>query len=798
MPFRLKFALTSLFLGIALNACGEDSAAVQSEPQTPNPRTNSGSFLADYLARQNGATAAPSVDLTGQWSGLLYCGGRDFPVRIDLASSKTGTVSFDPMIGKARNTSPFSKPYNNAPVDLSVGSDTRTFTLLSAPQPGVDPKNAVGLSINGVLEPETQNMALIQPYEMRGKRAARSCEFGVIARGEAAAQLQQMETVLAGLYGSLAPVISQACPPGYSAWLNEAMALGDAAKQPGGMNDLLYGAVFEQTFGARYADIAAKDLIKIGQIMSGSCLRYEKNPQGRANWIRARALVSNINNHRYYQSNRHNALKSTIAANWLDWMLSEIKRQAPISRFNLSGAAATPRRFQFKTLGIDTGNALPQSARAYSDKLAASARDAKFAQQLEAQKDNFKGLLAQRQFALQRDDYSVALAQEALDYYLAPAAKTLAAGADLLVDAVYMASWSAANADGAACPAASQSACDSAADTFAQAAQKAAMAFAATSETETAGLYQKNSGLGALSASVAQEVNLQRRHGALFEYDAFANLRADLQDRRRAIQKTLRTALIERAESLNTAPQLTAIKTQYFLGSDLEHSAMQAVAETIDERLQGTAPFTGVFGADYLNALYNQDFTELRRLDAYYMETIRPLMDFGTQQAVTLGPLLDALSGAAKGTARRDIQRGVANLSALYAVMGTYLVNYQDAYGACLKPNAVSFEITQRTDRVTTDAFGREIARTRGWTQSDTYRINREFESNFNELFGTATSKGGEQLFDLFLNDGRVTRLRSGVKSMMRNTPCSSSTVAQLERGMLAYDTDVSRRMRGR
>lgn len=798
MIFPYKYAFLSALLSVCLAGCGSDATTNQSEGSALPKALKTGSFLADYLERQPQVQAAPYLDIMGQWSGLLYCGGRDFPITVNAETPRQTQITITPMIGKPSVTTPFSKDYTEAAAALEVDSATRTFTLTSILQEEEDTAFARRLRFSGIISPEQEDMALIKPAEMHGGRMARSCEFGILARGEASKKIAQMAKVLAGLYGSRAPVLQQSCPPAYEEWLKQAYALDNTTPQKADIAALLYSPSFEQTFGATYETIEAPDLIKAGQIMTGSCIKRGKTPQGRKAYIQGVQLIYNLNNHRYYQSNRHTAFKTEIASGWMNWMQAELDRKAPIDPLKTSTIARMPRQFQFAALGIAGSKDLSQKALALSDRQKRARQAREFVERLEYYKEDFKGLLGQQRIATLNETYDAALAEEALDYYLVPAAATLAKGAQSVGNAAYMASWANTQQAGAQCPAATQQSCDDAAAIFRQAATNAAKVFAAEQAPSIEALYAKGSTLETLKASVAQENQQSRRFGALFANGAFDDLRSDLQKRRHALQKALRPQLVTLIENTNTAPQLAAIKSNYFIGDDLQIAEMDPVLKTLAAQQKQTIPFKEVFGADYFNALYNRDFPELRRLDAYYMESIRPLMDFGAQQAAALGPLFDALGGLPKGTSKGDIQRSVSNLSALYAVMGTYLVDYQDVYKHCLKPSAATFTISTRTDLVTTNSFGTEIKRTRGWTQSDVYKVNPEFAQNFNVLFGTATRNGGEQLFDFFLNDSRMTRLRSGMREVMRSNDCKSPTIQQFERGMLAYDRDVTRRVRGR
>ncbi|MEM6649282.1 MAG: hypothetical protein AAF603_03425, partial [Pseudomonadota bacterium] len=184
-----------------------------------------------------------------------------------------------------------------------------------------------------------------------------------------------------------------------------------------------------------------------------------------------------------------------------------------------------------------------------------------------------------------------------------------------------------------------------------------------------------------------------------------------------------------------------------------------------------------------------------RRLDQYYLEGIRPLTIVGSQQAIALGPLMDEILNQERGTAEAQMRQELRNLTALYAVMGTYLLDYQDVYQDCLKPNAIQLTITTQTDTVTKDGFGNEINRVKGWTTKDYYKINPEFEEYFKTIFVTAKKSGPTQMFDLFLNDGRIQQLRQGVRSVTRRMECSSPEIKQLEEGFRAYDQDIERRM---
>lgn len=174
----------------------------------------------------------------------------------------------------------------------------------------------------------------------------------------------------------------------------------------------------------------------------------------------------------------------------------------------------------------------------------------------------------------------------------------------------------------------------------------------------------------------------------------------------------------------------------------------------------------------------------MRELDAHYTRGYRPMIALAGASLSMMNP--------AAGPA---LEREAANLSAIHGVFGAYLLNYQDAWPKCLKKTDPVFEVTSSMSTVARDAYGNEISRIRNWTTRDQYKVPASLEPHFRTLWRSDVRTSDARFMDWLLNDQKTNSLVDGLDAAMKQHGCDSPAVEALEQGMIAYYSDVSRRL---
>jgi len=780
MIFRVAvFCFAALVLA---GGCGGEAANGSStSEQFASIKRKTGSFFEDYKASLQRAKPAKPLQVSGAWEGVLFCPSGVFPISIDLgqtALAVKGVATIGSAIGDERRTTPFYIEHRERKGAGEYSPAVQSLTFRSEPEAGADPRQQRGIFLEALLSPSKGDQAIINVSETSGVRSQRQCS-GLAARNEAAAKIRSFKENSVLIRADRRPVTQgQKCPPKYRNWIDQIGAGANAFDD----------AIFAPAFGASFRDMDAERILKASALISGSCAETDD----RAKNIEVLRIGATLRNYKEYDAANQSYLKDAIVDDWTSWVDGEIERGV---YYDYSTAVA------LRVAPIRTGLRDDPKITDFDKRLAILVEEAEkskstdnFVKRIEEQRDNFKTLVNIPLEAQSRGDIDMSVVAAGLNYYLANAAQNFADNADKVQDAVYMHSWTSQFAASKSCPAASQSTCQEAASVFSKKIKDLAVAYSKLETQAFQNIAKKASGTDSLAELVAFENRLDKEYGELLTLAPFENGRKQREKARHSLQQKNIRAIRTEIESVNVAPAIRAIEDKYFVGNDLEAPALRQIAAAIDKGLAGTKPFSGIAGGEYFNALYNQDFATLRALDRDYVAGIRPLMSFGAQQVIELGPLINALSGQRAGQVESDVAHWVKNLSALYAVFGTYLVEYQDVYKKCLKPGATTIEISKRTDYVTTDGFGNDISRRRGWTDRDYYRVNPEFSGHFNTLFGAATGTAQARLFDLFLNDAKISRLRLDTEKLMSTYDCKSPEIQQLEEGFLAYDRELKRR----
>ena len=775
--------ILSLLAGlVGLGACG---GAAESEER---------SFLADYQARQGDGPAPQRADLNGQWSGVLFCPSGTYPIRLSLAEEGpekvTGTISIDPNMAKPKVTTPFYMTHIERAATGTYDAIASHLSLVVTPEDG-SPPNIRGLGVEAMIDPAERDIALVRVTEYQGPRPRRTCEAGFIGKGAKADTLKRKAQTATALYLARRPIEPGECPGRYAPLIDAALALPARGRGRPDVTSVLASEAFEKVFGKSYTDLDAEALARAGAELRGRC--YDGVDEARDAVVHA--LYATLKSHTTFAQAFATETKGQIIDSWAAH--AEAMSADPTGFTFSSAVSLKTVPLKLNVYKDERLTPLIASLEKVTESGKAQDRALNFVKRIERYKDDFERLIALHTEATAREDVDVALAEEGLRYYLTDAASTYAEAASDLKPLVYMASWADQTRKSEACPTGEVKDCAPIIKLFDRTTDKAVKPFVEDEEEAFDALRSEKDKLERLKAAVAFENKLFRTYGPLLDLPAFEAFNGQRLKDRRKLQQQSRRQLTGLVKDATTSVALRAIETDYFYGNDLYEKSSAPVQAALDTQLAGTRPFKNIVGADYFNALYNQEFTALRTLDTDYLSGLRPLLQFGTAQAMRMGPLIDAMLGREQGTAEAEIYREMTNLSVLYPLLGTYLIEYQDVYKKCLKPNARRFTITTRTDQVTVDGFGNEIDRIEGWTTSDAYTINPEFSEQFQILFTEVTGTAQARLFDLFLNDNQVGRLRNGMRTLMREHDCGSPEIKQLEAGFLAYNAEIERRTYG-
>jgi hypothetical protein len=257
-------------------------------------------------------------------------------------------------------------------------------------------------------------------------------------------------------------------------------------------------------------------------------------------------------------------------------------------------------------------------------------------------------------------------------------------------------------------------------------------------------------------------------------------------------QRELEDALAAQLTAARTTSALTELDARYFAASDLTDRAerhLERLGKVYDQQLSGSRPFVNTGADAYLNALYNQEFATLARMDAELLAGVAPVFRFMAQQINAVSSLLGS-AGRPLNSASRELNTP----SAVTAVALRYLLEFEDQYASCLGEDAATITFTERVDSVTRTGSGIELSRIRGVPVSTTYRIKREHLDLFQDVFSRPESPGAEGIFEALFGLQGVNNLTNAVNELMDEHRCDSDAVQGFEKGLLAYYADRKRR----
>ncbi|HAM74888.1 MAG TPA: hypothetical protein DCQ09_04410 [Alcanivorax sp.] len=508
---------------------------------------------------------------------------------------------------------------------------------------------------------------------------------------------------------------------------------------------------------------------------------------------RQKAVVSalmHITDYRSFRDGRLIQLAQPLAQAWLADRAQPLLQTVPLPRLSQTTSQALgriPHTFNFDrmlagTVGYDARNYAQQMV-AVNDALAARRREQDYLDNM--RNARFFTLLELWQAALAREDIADTPVETLVAAELVSKAEAHILEAATAKEAAQMADWVAGVEAGLVCSEETQEACADAAELFTEGLEVLANQFAKDEASVLATLGDQTPTLQNLAALVAKNGVLLRTYGLAVRYGDFPDVLEDYQALRFDWQRELEEALTAQLTAARTTSTLTALDARYFAASDLTARAerhLKRLGKVYDQQLSGSRPFVDTGADAYLNALYNQEFATLARMDAELLSGVAPVFRFMAQQ-------INAISGLL-GNAGRPLSSAARELntpSAVTAVALRYLLDFEDQYAACLGPDAATITFTERVDSVTRTGNGIELSRIRGVPVSTTYRIKREHLDVFQDVFSRPESPGAEGVFEALFGLQKVNDLTHAVTELMDQRRCDSEAVQGFEKGLLAY-----------
>jgi hypothetical protein len=222
-------------------------------------------------------------------------------------------------------------------------------------------------------------------------------------------------------------------------------------------------------------------------------------------------------------------------------------------------------------------------------------------------------------------------------------------------------------------------------------------------------------------------------------------------------------------------------------------SGWQAISRAVDARLQqilwdihvrrvGDGPFGPSYpGAAYLNALYRDDRERIRQEDQLYLAGA----DSGLSIATMDTPLRTLLQAMGLEIDHEQMRAELEKATLVRALAGTYLLNFERAYPACLGSDAVEFTLTEKW----VDDWGNTIAHRPQTTTR--YRVAARHQAIFSHLRGSGA--GMAILSQSLRRDSGALRVKDvvdGLEQAMRDHPCDHPVMQRLESNMMTIFTE--------
>lgn len=725
-------------------------------------------------------TPLQTQDIAGEWQGLLSCAGRDFPLSLSVAGLGDSQLevrwTLEPALGRRGYISPDGR------------TEIKDRLLLGEYEP---------VTGHAAVQEHVKNRPLALQLLFGDDIALldfQRCDLGLLQRTPAKALVElQHELILIQ-----EPVVIRAedqqgeCPGELKSWIQAALELPLDDNGRGDTSALWSATVTEPIFGKPLAELGAERRIDLRRALAGRCM-----VRGDTRRNTVVGTLMQITDYRSFRDGRLTQLAQPLAQAWLTNRAQPLLQSDPLPLLSPATSQALgriPRTFNFDRLLSGTGrydaHSYAQQMVAVNDTLTARRRERDYLENM--RNARFFPLLELRQAALARDDIADTPVEALVAAELVSKAEAHILEAATAQDAAQMADWVAAVDADLVCSRTTQKACSQAADLFADRLEALADQFAEDEASTLATLEDEAPTLQNLASLVAANAALLRRYGRTVTYGDFPDALEQYQALRFDWQRELEDALAAQLTAARTTSALTELDARYFAASDLTDRAerhLERLGKVYDQQLSGSRPFVNTGADAYLNALYNQEFATLARMDAELLAGVAPVFRFMAQQINAVSSLLGS-AGRPLNSASRELNTP----SAVTAVALRYLLEFEDQYASCLGEDAATITFTERVDSVTRTGSGIELSRIRGVPVSTTYRIKREHLDLFQDVFSRPESPGAEGIFEALFGLQGVNNLTNAVNELMDEHRCDSDAVQGFEKGLLAYYADRKRR----
>ncbi|ADM10494.1 hypothetical protein PB2503_12259 [Parvularcula bermudensis HTCC2503] len=593
------------------------------------------------------------------------------------------------------------------------------------------------------------------------------------------ATLERIAVLSAAFEGWRPDMEKGSCPAALAAWRDEALAFQETRRDPVEQYDIFYTDAFRKAFGAPYETVDPERLKQNASLLRGAC-----RPEDRVRGNETNQLAYMIGLGQPHQDHLLWRFESEAASRWVETRSDVLKSDTPMTSAQLNLLDTMWRGIGIGRYGYNVSDLNADIERRKAI-LRAEENRADMLAFYDRYKDRFDLLIEVARNHANQDEDFLAEVQDKLDTYLEPASEVYARDANNVSEAEYMLAWAVQAGTADLCPLSKPATCRRIGKRFEARVTDMAKDFADALEQAAARRTDRNDrSLEQLATQVTFAGDMDMLYGDLLEIGKLTDSWADVTGTRQQLQKRLAKPLQAELDGLSGADALTGFERRYFFNDDLAQKGVRKIATTLDKRLADEAPFRGLEGGDYLNALVNQDFARLRELDAHYTRGYRPMIALAGASLSMLNP--------AAGPA---MDKELANLSAIHGVFGAYLLNYQDAWPKCLKASDPVFEVTKSQSTVTRDEFGQEISHVTNWTTRDQYKVPASLAGYFQTLWRSDPRTTDARFMDWLLNDRKTNGLVDGLDGAMKQHGCDSPAVRKLEQGMITYYGDVSRRL---
>ena len=593
------------------------------------------------------------------------------------------------------------------------------------------------------------------------------------------ATLERIAVLSAAFEGWRPDMEKGSCPAALAAWRDEALAFQETRRDPVEQYDIFYTDAFRKAFGAPYETVDPERLKQNASLLRGAC-----RPEDRVRGNETNQLAYMIGLGQPHQDHLLWRFESEAASRWVETRSDVLKSDTPMTSAQLNLLDTMWRGIGIGRYGYNVSDLNADIERRKAI-LRAEENRADMLAFYDRYKDRFDLLIEVARNHANQDEDFLAEVQDKLDTYLEPASEVYARDANNVSEAEYMLAWAVQAGTADLCPLSKPATCRRIGKRFEARVTDMAKDFADALEQAAARRTDRNDrSLEQLATQVTFAGDMDMLYGDLLEIGKLTDSWADVTGTRQQLQKRLAKPLQAELDGLSGADALTGFERRYFFNDDLAQKGVRKIATTLDKHLADEAPFRGLEGGDYLNALVNQDFARLRELDAHYTRGYRPMIALAGASLSMLNP--------AAGPA---MDKELANLSAIHGVFGAYLLNYQDAWPKCLKASDPVFEVTKSQSTVTRDEFGQEISHVTNWTTRDQYKVPASLAGYFQTLWRSDPRTTDARFMDWLLNYRKTNGLVDGLDGAMKQHGCDSPAVRKLEQGMITYYGDVSRRL---